>query len=179
MQLFAHVDRLLSDLRSGQIAMSTLLLTDQSSPSCIISERSRALTRLSTHLRSRALDRALAAGVSPDSSAALSLRAHTLIGKTSRAELAHRIRRVINDARHPLRPPTPHVPLCRRKIVRSAPTLENLANRLLGDDPVDVRGIAQIRLLLIGDRGALYDYPAADDLEPALQEAMQALEPVF
>jgi hypothetical protein len=159
--------------------MSTLLLTDQNNPSCIISERSRAVTRLSSHLRSRALDRALAAGVSPDSSAALSLRAHTLIGTASRAELAHRIHTLIKDARHPLHPLTPHAPLCRRKIVRSAPTLEHLADLLLGDDPVDVQGIAQIRLLLIGDRGALYDHPGADDLEPALQEAMQALELVL
>jgi hypothetical protein len=159
--------------------MSTLLLTDRSNPSCIISERSRALTRLSTHLRSRALDRALAAGVSPDSSAALSLRAHTLIGTAARARLAKAIRRLIEDARHPLHPLTPQVPLCRRKIIRSARTLEEVAERLHGDDPVDVRGVAQIRLLLIGDCGALYEYPAADDLEPALQEAKQALEPVL
>jgi hypothetical protein len=65
----------------------------------VISERSRALTRLSTRVHPRALDRALAAGVSPDSSAALSMRARVL-----------------------------------------------------------------------------YDHPAADDLEPALQEALRALE---
>lgn len=156
--------------------MSTLLLTDQGNPGCIISERSRVRTRLSTHLRARALDRALASGVSPDSSAALSLRAHTLIGTRARADLARTIRRLISDARHPLHPLTPHVPLCRRKIIRSARTLEEVAQRLQGDDPADVRGVAQIRLLLIGDCGALYDYPAADDLEPALQEAIHALE---
>jgi hypothetical protein len=159
--------------------MSTLLLTDRSNPSCIVSERSRVLTCLSTRLRSRALDRALAAGVSPDSSAALSLRAHALIGPATRARLAWTIRRLIADAHHPLHPLTPYVPLCRRKIIRSAGTLEEVAERLQGDGPVDARGVAQIRLLLIGDRGALYDYPAADDLEPALQEALHALEVVF
>jgi hypothetical protein len=159
--------------------MSTVLLTDLSQPSCIISERSGALTRLSAHLRSRALDRALAAGVSPDSSAALSLRAHTLIGTAARTRLAWTIRRLIEDARHPLHPLTPHVPLCRRKIIRSARTLEEVARRLQGDDPVDARGVAQLRLLLIGDCGALYDRPAADDLEPALQHALQALELVI
>lgn len=156
--------------------MSTLLLTDPNNPGCIIPERSRACTRLSTHLRSRALDRALAAGVSPDASAALSLRAHTLIGAATRADLARTIRRLIRDARHPLHPLTPHVRLCRRKIIRSARTLEELAERLVNGEPVDARGIAQIRLLLIGDSGALFDYPAANDLEPALREAMQALE---
>lgn len=156
--------------------MSTLLLTDRSNPSCVVSERSRALTRLTTRLRSRALDRALAAGVSPDSNAALSLRAHTLIGTAARARLAGTVRRLVEDARHPLQPGTPHAPLCRRKILRSARTLEEVARRLQGTDPVDVRGVAQIRLLLIGDSGALFDYPAADDLEPALQKALSALE---
>jgi hypothetical protein len=160
----------------ARVPMSILLLTDHAYPGCIISERSRPLTRLSTHLRSRALDRALAAGVSPDSSAALSLRAHALIGSASRAGLARVIRRLIKDARRPLTPLTPHAPLCRRKIMRSAPALEELATRLLARDPVDARGVAQIRLLLIGDCGALYDRPWADDLAPALQEARQALE---
>ncbi len=156
--------------------MSTLLLTDQNHPDCFIYERSRAGTRLSTYVRSRALDRALAAGVSPDASAALSLRAHTLIGARTRAGLARTIRRLIRDARHPLHPLTPHVLLCRRKIIRSTRTLEGLAERLISGEPVDARGVAQMRLLLIGDCGALYDNPAANDLEPALQEAIQALE---
>ena len=158
--------------------MSTLLLSDQSNPNCVILGRISARTRLSAHIRSRALDRALAAGVSPDSSATLSVRARALIGATARADLAHSIRRVIKDARHPLRPLTPHAPLCRAKIIRSAKSLEKLARRLVSDDPVDVRGVAQVRLLLIGDRGALFDRPGANDLEPALQEAMQALDPL-
>lgn len=156
--------------------MSTLLLIDHGNPRCVISERSPALIRLSTRMRSRALDRALAAGVSPDSSAALSVRAHTLIGRPSRVVLARIVRGLIRDACQPLTPLTPSVPLCKRKITRSADTLEELAVRLLDNDPVDVRGVAQIRLLLIGDRGALYDHPGADDLEPALREARQALD---
>lgn len=156
--------------------MSTLILTDHTNPGCIISERSRALTRVATRVHARALDRALAAGVSPDSSAALSMRAQALIGRASRARLARTIRGLLEDARHPLNPLTPHVPLCRRKIMRSARTLEKLATRLLGDDPVDVRGVAQIRVLLVADARVLYDHPAADDLEPALQEALRALD---
>jgi hypothetical protein len=159
--------------------MSTLLLIDHGNPRCVISSRSRALIRLSTRMRSRVLDRALAAGVSPDSSAALSVRAHILIGRPSRVGLARIVRGLISDACQPLTPLTPSVPLCKRKIMRSAHTLEELAVRLLDDDPVDVRGVAQIRLLLIGDRGALYDHPGADDLEPALREARQALDLVY
>lgn len=161
------------------VEMSTLLLTDQSNSSCIVFERKRLRTRLSARVRARALDRALAAGVSPDSSAALSVRAHTLIGATARADLARSIRRVLDDARHPFDPLTPHVPLCRRKIMGSAKSLERLAERLVSADPVDARGVAQVRLLLVGDRGALFDHPAADDLEPALEETMLAVEPAM
>lgn len=66
--------------------------------------------------------------------------------------------------------------LCRRKITRSARTFERLAERLISGEPVDARGVAQIRLLLIEDSGALFDNPGANDLEPALQGAIQALE---
>jgi hypothetical protein len=163
----------------ARVRMSTLLLIDHGNPRCVISERSRAHIRLSARMRARALDRALASGVSPDSSAALSVRAHTLIGSPSRVRLARILRGLITDACQPLTPLSPSVPLCRRKIMRSAHTLEELADRLLADDPVDVRGVAQIRLLLIGDPGALYDHPRADDLEPALREARRALDLVY
>jgi hypothetical protein len=151
--------------------MRTLLLTDQSNPGCIIPERRRAMARLATHVRARALDRALAAGASPDSSAALSMRAQMLIGNASRASLARMIRRLIEDARHPLNPLTPHVPLCRGKIMRSARTLEQLATRLLDGEPVNARGVAQIRVLLVGDCGVLCENPRADDLCPIVSSA--------
>jgi hypothetical protein len=59
-------------------------------------------TRLWTHVRSHDLDRALASGVSPDCSAALSLRAQTLIGSRARAALARSLRKLVDDAQHPL-----------------------------------------------------------------------------
>ncbi|MBV9415901.1 MAG: hypothetical protein JO363_13050 [Solirubrobacterales bacterium] len=43
-------------------------------------------------------------------------------------------------------------------------------------EPVDARGVALLRLLLIGMVGPLYDGPGADDLEPVLQAALEALE---
>lgn len=44
-----------------------------------------------------------------------------------------------------------------------------LAERLSSQEPVDARGVAQVRLLLIGVVGPLYDCPRANDLEPALR----------
>jgi hypothetical protein len=124
----------------------------------------------------RELDRALAIGVSPDTSVALSLRAHTLIGPRSRRRVARSIRRLIEDAQRPLGPLDPGVPVCRRKILRSRKTLEKLAARLDSVEPVNVRGAAKCSLLLNESTGPVYDRPADDDLEPAIRQMLRALE---
>jgi hypothetical protein len=156
--------------------MTTLLLADPNNPSCIISERGRMRTRLSARLRSHALDRALAAGVSPDSSAALSLRAHALIEAGARGTLARSIRRVTDNAVRPFGPLSPGIPTCRRKILASREGLEALAARLEAGDPVDVRGVAMVAVLLTDGGGPIYERPGANDLEPALRQALKALD---
>lgn len=156
--------------------MSTLLLTDRRNPECVISERTRAQTHLLTHFRAWRLDQELAAGISPDSSAPHSLRAQTLIGQTSCAELSLGIRRVIDQAKRPVSPSSFRIPICRRKVLQAESTLEKVADRLASGDPVDARGIAQIRLLLKDGCGPLYNRPQADDLQPALDAAIEALE---
>jgi hypothetical protein len=175
MHTFAHGRSARGGIRWLTISMSTLLLTDPTNPRCIVPSRSRASTRLWTHLRSRRLDRALASYVSPDSSAALSLRARALIGATSRAGLAGSVRRLINEAEHPMSPLTFHVPICRAKILRSSETLDALADRLASTEPVDACGVARVRLLLTDGSGPIYARPTANDLEPALQRILVAL----
>jgi hypothetical protein len=157
--------------------MSTLLLlTDPANPSCVVPARGRIRTRFWTRLHSRALDQALAAGVSPDTSIALSLRAHALISPRSRKRLARSVRRLIRDAQHPVGPLDPSVPICRRKILRSSKTLEQLAVRLDSVDPVDARGAAKSHLLVNQSRGPVCDGPMHDDLEPAIRHVLRALE---
>jgi hypothetical protein len=156
--------------------MTTLLLVDRRNPQCVVFEHGGARTRLATQLRSRQLDRALASGSSSDASSTLSLRARSLISVSGRAALARLIRRLVEDAHDPLNPLTPGVPFCRRKILTSAQLLEELADRLTSAGPVDARGVAQIRVLLTDSHGPVYERPGADDLEPALREAMKALE---
>lgn len=156
--------------------MTTLLLTDPANPRCVIKQRRRPRTRVFAHLRSHDLDRALASGVSPDSSADLSLRAHSLIGARTRVALARSIWSLIADAQRPYGPFVSRVPMCRRKVLRSSGSLEELAQRLVQRDPVDARGVAKVSVLLSDGGGPIYDGPAADDLEPAIQEALEALE---
>lgn len=158
------------------MVMNMLVLADERHPGCVKVERTPPLVRLRARIRARQTDRALASGISPDSSACLSVRAHELIGCPTRSALARAIRRLVDDARHPLQPMSFNIPICRSKVWRSRDTLEQLADRLLSDGPLDARGLAQIRLLLSDGAGPLYDRPTADDLEPALRRAMSALE---
>jgi hypothetical protein len=164
--------------------MSLLLLVDGQRPECVIAQPGRARTRLWAHVRATSLDRALATGASPDSTAALSLRAEQLIRAVewqpvragTRRKLARLLRRLITEATRRRVPRAPRVPLCRRKILASRELLRELAERLASQEPVDARGVAQLRLLLIGVVGPLYDDPGADDLEPVLQAALEALD---
>ncbi len=156
--------------------MATLLLNDDTNPQCVICEPRRARTSLWTRRHAWRLDHALASGACPDSNAALSLRAQALIGMRARRDRARSIRRLIGDARHPLGALGP-VPICRHKVLRSTGTLEALAARLVSCEPVDARGVAQVCLVLAAADGPVYSRPWADDLEPALQAAADALEP--
>jgi hypothetical protein len=160
------------------IVMNMVVLADERHPGCVKLERTRTLVRVRARVQARQSDRALASGISPDSSACLSVRAHELIGCPTRAALARAIRRLVDDAGHPVRPMNFSVPLCRAKIWRSRDTLEGLADRLLTDGPLDARGLAQIRLLLGDGAGPLFDRPTADDLQPALERAIAALDVV-
>jgi hypothetical protein len=177
MQGFAHADDAGRDIRCAQVAMRTLLLRDETNPRCVIAVTGQVRTRLWTHLHTSRLDQALAAGASPDSGAALSLRANALIGAAARRHLARSIRRLLDDARRPFGPLTPGIPICRPTVLASADALSVLAARLTSGRPVDDRGVAMLRLLLIDGGGPIYCRPAANDLKPSLAALTAALEP--
>jgi hypothetical protein len=70
--------------------MATILLTGQKDPSYVRAHQIRTSDRLRARLCAWQLDRALARGEPPDSTVALSLRAHRLIGPSIRHMLARR-----------------------------------------------------------------------------------------
>jgi hypothetical protein len=158
------------------MVMTMLVLADERNPGRVIVRRAHAGSRVRAHVCAHRLDRALAAGIPPDSRADLSVRAHGLIGSRERLALARAIRRVIEDSEHARRPMRFAVPICRRKVRRSQQTLVDILERLLGHEPLDARGVAQIRLLLSDGAGPLYVHPQVDDLEPALARAVAALD---
>ncbi len=155
--------------------MATVLLTTDPELSYPTVIHCGARKRAMAHLSAGRLDRALAAGLSPDSSVAASLRAQTLIGISTRRKLSHGLRALVSSTRTQVRTITA-VPLCRHKIVDAEELLGHLAERLSAPGAVDVRGVAQVSLLLTDSRGPLYTDPLADDLQPALRAATEALE---
>lgn len=157
--------------------MPTLLLTDERDSACVITRRSRGRELLVIRFRAWNLDTAIAGGACPDSAAALSLRANRLISPATRLRLSRAIRRLAREAEDPPRRIHESVPICWRKVARSASTLAELADYLSGPHPVEARGVAQVQLLLRSGSSPIYSRPHADDLEEALQAAIEALEP--
>jgi hypothetical protein len=114
----------------------------------------RALTPL--------LDRRLAAGEEPSSSVGLTLRARRLIAPRERRVLARSLRTFV------ARSPSRHVEGARGELL-------DLADRLDRFGPVDVQGVAKVRVLLTDGGGPLYYNHGAPRLVAAAREAGAAL----
>jgi hypothetical protein len=152
--------------------MSTLLLA---SGDAVVGRRVGLRDRLMARLQAHALDRELARGVAPETCGALTLRARTLIGPAARAALARQLRRVVSDVRGG------HVWLSRVAVRRpavldAADELEVLADRLAAPGPVDVRGVAQVQLLLTDGTGPLYFPSETEELRARVANALGRLE---
>jgi hypothetical protein len=156
--------------------MTVLLLIDQRRGSYVIPRYTGARERILTRLRAWKLDRALAGGASPDSSAGLSLRAHSLIGEPARRELWREIHRLLRDAQRPRPRLERSLALPRREIIHTQPVFEEIAERLIGHAPVEAMGVAQIRLLLRDGSSPLYSNSPGRELERAVRRASDALE---
>jgi hypothetical protein len=133
--------------------------------------------RLAMRLRAAKLDRELAAGISPDASVRLSLRARILGRTATRLALARRLREVIAEAEQGRALRSTRMPVCRRKVLLARYELEQLALRLTAPGVAGVEGIALALRLLTEGSGPLYARPRADDLVVAAAAARRALDP--
>lgn len=157
--------------------MATLLVTRRPSSSYVSCKRGGLGRRVLTRLRAWSLDTQLARGACPDSSAALSLRAHQLIGFTERRRLTREIASVLREAAR-----DPYIggweaPICRVQVLAARTDLCELAERLLTPSPVDARGVAQVQMLLRDGGGPVYRRTYRGELQRAVRAAIEALEP--
>ncbi|HLY48814.1 MAG TPA: hypothetical protein VKR21_06410 [Solirubrobacteraceae bacterium] len=94
-----------------------------------------------------------------------------------RRRLARELRDVVKRAERPRGLWDPTVPLAQVAIGANLARLLELA-RWVGDvEPVDVRGIAQLRLLLSKGTSPLYHPGTSDQLEEALARISDSLDP--
>jgi hypothetical protein len=68
------------------------------------------------------------------------------------------------------------VPVCRPAVHRARADLQAVVERL-GDGPVDVRGVARIRVLVADGTGPLYQESTPDRLREELRAALATLDP--
>ena len=129
------------------------------------------------------LDRELAAGTPPESSAGLAARAMALTSTKVRRELAASVQRILAAAGQPqaamlspaaaVRPA--RIPVNRTRISQSAVPLAALAGCLAAPGPVQVQGVAMLSQLLADGTGPLYHDGRGDDLGTIIEHVTRAL----
>lgn len=149
-----------------------------------VRERSRGnrrrgdlLLRLNAAWRSLPLDRWLAEGVDPRTSATLAVRARKLTSPRSRKRTADGLAGALRRAKDTTPGITAAVRPDVRELLDAAPVLTALGRRLRGSDPVTAQGVAMLRGLLTDAGSALYRPSGPGELASRLRAAAAALEP--
>ena len=143
----------------------------------VVAERPRFRDRLAAHWRARRLDRSLADGVPPESSAALALRAHLLTEPDRRWSMAGALRRVVREAGEEHRPRLSRVTPNVRAVKAAREELRRLADMLDEPGPVAAQGVARAWLLLTDGTGPLYNAQGNASLCAGAARAARDLRP--
>jgi hypothetical protein len=114
------------------------------------------IARVAARMRAASLDRALAAGVDPQSSPALTARAGLLRTRRMREAVASAIYQTLKDASVGVRPTSVRVPPARGAVRRNRRELLELAAELRQASDVSARGVAATCVLLGDGTGPLY-----------------------
>ncbi len=135
--------------------------------------------RLAVIARWRApeLDRQLAAGASPGTSALLAIRSQRLTGERYRARVAAGLARAVRDAEATSHGFSAAVRTDRREVIAARTVLATLDRRLRAAEPVSAQGVALLESLLTDGAGPLYRPTEPGALGSQLRAAAAALEP--
>jgi hypothetical protein len=127
--------------------------------------------------RSAELDRQLAAGVEPQSSLLLALRARKLIGDRSRKRVADGLGRAHRSALRTTPGFTAAVQPNARELLTVQAVLAAIDRRLRSTAPVSAAGVAILQALLTDGASALYQECEPGALASQLRAAAAALDP--
>ena len=156
----------------------TVLLTC-GQPGTVAAERPRLRDRLAAQWLAHRLDRALAEGASPESSAPLALRAQRLTEPDRRWSIASGLRRIMREADEDrprlgrMMPVRPNPGTVRQ----ASEELNVLADTLDDPGPVAAHGVAQAWLLITDGTGPLYHPGAGESLSVRATRATRQLRP--
>jgi hypothetical protein len=145
--------------------------------------RLRPWHRMLARCAAARLDRELAAGTSPETSATLAARAIQLTSMRVRRDLATSVQRMLAATGEPtaIMPSaaaaghSPRLQLRRAQIRRSAGLFAQLASSLAAPGPVPVQGVAMVSQLLADGMGPLYREACSEDLGDIIENAARAL----
>ena len=152
--------------------------------------RLRPWHQLAARFLAGRLDHDLARGRRPEADPSLAARATRLTSTNFRRGLAVSLQRLLAvrslpGAERTLPMPaysrgglagSPHVPVQRARISRSAPEIAELADRLIAPGPVPAQGVAMVIKLLTDGGGPLYRRASHGDLRAIVEQATRALE---
>jgi hypothetical protein len=138
-------------------------------------DASSVIRRLHARLAGWRLDLRLAGGADPRDDELLACRAKQLVQPTLRHVIAEGLRRVL--ARAGTAPYGAAIPVAQASVEMYAEELLALAERLDGEHPVEARGVARARLLLVDGSSPLYRVASPLKLHIALDRALNGLEP--
>jgi hypothetical protein len=143
----------------------------------VVAERPRLRDHLAARWLAHPLDLALADGASPETNAALALRAQRLTEPDRRWSTAGALRRIVREARDGCRPRFGRVRPNPRAVMAASRELSGLADTLDDPGPVAARGVAQAWLLLTDGTGPLYSPGTGERLSADAARAAQQLRP--
>ena len=154
----------------------TVLLATGPDGSVVVA-RPRLRDRVAAHWDAGRLDRALADGVPPETSAALALRAHRLTEPDRRWSMAGILRRIVREAEANRRPRPGRVSPNRAAVRAACDALSRLADTLDDPGPVAAHGVAQAWLLMTDGASPLYDARSPVPLSERAAQALRLLRP--
>jgi hypothetical protein len=160
-----------------RLAAPTLLVEDGRRPGrlvCVTS--SRWLGPISRLVGGR-LDRQLACGRPPESNRLLAARAVWLVSASALMGLAGNWADVLERVQRPRYPRDPCIPVCRDRVITARPEVEQLLRALAVPAPRPVRGAAMASWLLSDGSGPLYNPRSPRELDAALRETIEQLDP--